>query len=131
MIGFGHPIAATADVTTSETTTSTSYTDLSTVGPAVTLTPGRTTDQMIVVSADGFTNSANNTAHASVAIAGAAASDVNAWSVSAGSVSAGNRGSAATLSTSVANGSTHTMKYRVTAGTGTFGNRRISAFTLL
>lgn len=126
----GNPTTATADVTTSETTTSATYTDLATVGPAVTLTPGRTTDQMIFVSARIANNTGGQDSYISPAIAGAAASDVDAflWAVAAANYF--ERGSSHTLASSVANASTHTAKYRVAGGTGTFVNRRISAFTL-
>ena len=122
-------VSSTADVATSETTTSTTYTDLATSGPAITLTPGRTTDQMIFVTSRGSNNTASNGWIMSPAIAGAAASDTNAL-IGAGAAGAEFRFSAATLAASVANGSTHTAKYRVTGNTGTFLDRRISAFTL-
>ena len=124
------PTRSTQDVTTSETTTSVSYTDLATVGPAVTLTPGRTTDQIIFVSARIANNTGGQDSYISPAIAGAAASDVDAfvWAVAAANYF--QRGSSHTLAASVADGSTHTAKYRVAGGTGTFVNRRISAFTL-
>jgi hypothetical protein len=116
--------SATADVTTAETTSSTSYTDLTTSGPAVTITPGRTTDQMILIKSD-ISNSASDRTFMSVAIAGAAAVDANAIQ-SSGTTGYGGH----ILTTAVANGSTHTAKYKVNSGTGTFVNRRISAFTL-
>ena len=121
--------SATADVTTSETTTSTSYTDLATVGPAVTITPGRTTDQVLMYGAL-MRLSVGGELYSSPAIAGAAASDVNAFIATSANANEPYRGSAHAFPTSVANGSTHTLKYRVSAGTGTFIDRRISAFTL-
>ena len=119
--------SATASVTTSETTTSVTYTDLATVGPAVTLTPARTTDQLLFYSAK--ISSAGDRTHISPSIAGAAADDANdaQQSDAAGVVITTSNH---TLTTAVANGSTHTLKYRVNAGTGGFADRRISAFTL-
>ncbi len=54
------PTRSTQDVATSETTTSTTYTDLATSGPAVTITPGRTTDQWISVSYVGGNTTAGD-----------------------------------------------------------------------
>ena len=130
MIGVGAPIAATAGVATGETTTSTSYTDLATVGPAITLSPGRTTDQLILHAANCRTSALGDSVAHSVAIAGAAASDADAHQHTSSTADAVVRASVHILALSVANGSTHTMKYRVGAGTGTFTERRISAFTL-
>lgn len=113
---------STLDVTTSETTTSTSFTDLATSGPAVTLSPGATVDHLILIRAR--LSSTSDAAFASVAIAGAAAADVDAIvHQSTALLQAGSHVYAA----DVASGSTHTMKYRVGGGTGTFLNRRISA----
>lgn len=119
--------SATQDVTTSETTTSTSYTNLATTGPAVTLSPGSSTTQIILVSATQALNggAGGDTTYASVSIAGAAASDNDA-----GQAGGGNNQTRPILASGVGNGSTHTMKYRVTAGTGTFSKRRLIAFTI-
>lgn len=124
--------SGTQTVTTSETTTSTSYTDLATSGPAVTLSPGSSTTQVITVMS-GTQNSdgtVTTKSYASVAIAGAAASDNDAAIGSFGGSGNGETQSKATLASGVASGSTHTMKYKVNAGTGTFDQRRIIAFTI-
>jgi hypothetical protein len=120
------PTRSTQDVATSETTTSTSYTDLATSGPAVTITPGRATDQIIVVSARSQ-NSGADQSLMSPAIAGAAAQDVDAASIGS-TVFLGT--ARPTLAASVASGSTHTAKYKVGGGTGTWDRRRLAAFTL-
>lgn len=122
-------IRATADVTTTETTTSTSYTDLATAGPAITLTPGRATDQIILFGARLRNNGANGVSAMSIAIAGAGASDADALTQN-GAANVYLRASAHILATSVASGSTHTAKYKVDANTGEWANRRVSAFTL-
>lgn len=123
-----NPTRSTEDVTTSETTTSTSYTDLATVGPDPTLSPGRATDQIILFGARLGNNNAATYSLMSVAIAGAAAADVDAIE----SISGNNnqKQSGHILPTSVADASTHTAKYRVTGNTGAYSNRRVSAFTL-
>lgn len=112
-------------VATSETTTSTSFTDLSTSGPAVTLTPGVTVDHLILIRAR--LSSSSDAAHASVAIAGAAAADGDAIAnLNTALIQVGGH----VYAPDVPSGSTHTMKYRVGAGTGTFLNRTISAVTM-
>lgn len=70
---------AVHEIATAQTTTSTTYTDLATVGPTVTLTTG--TKALIMFGADHGNNTANHAAWTSVAVSGAttlAASD--AWS---------------------------------------------------
>lgn len=117
--------AATAQVATSETTTSTSYTALATAGPAVTVTTG--VRAVVIVHGD-CSNSGTGSARMSYAISGAtstAASDIKGLSVS-GAASAGVLSSAISLETGLTPGSnTFTAQYRVSASTGTFGNRRI------
>lgn len=122
--------SSTADVATSETTTSTTYTDLATVGPAVTITPGRAADQIIHIMAAQFIASGIGLPLTSVAIAGAAAADADATMGPSNEVGSRSRFGVTILAAAVANGSTHTAKYRVTGGTGTFLNRRIIAYTI-
>jgi len=115
-----------------DTTTSTTYTDLSSsVGPTVTLTTG--TSVIVVVTAQMFNN--NGPAAMNMmgfAVSGAttlAASDLTAvWSDTYATAPAGNynRMSAVSLVTGLIAGSnTFTAKYRVSSGTGTFGDRSI------
>jgi hypothetical protein len=70
-------VGARETITTSETTTSTSYTDLATVGPTVTVTTGQLA---LVIWGAQLTNNTNNTsARVSVDVSGAstiAADDV-------------------------------------------------------
>lgn len=116
-----------ASVTTGETTTSTTYTDLATAGPAVTLSPGSARNHLIWFHAWAGINAAPGQAFMSVAIAGAAASDNDAaltldvlkHSVSNSIYAAG-----------VADGAPHTAKYRVSQGIGTWEYRRIVASTI-
>ena len=120
--------SSTADVVTDETTTSTSYTDLATSGPAVTLTPGVTATHLLLVAAEIRNQTDGQFCYASVAIAGAAASDNDA-------IDNGDDGrnmcSKQTLATSQASGATHTMKYKVQSSTGNFTYRRIIGVVLL
>ncbi|HYE59335.1 MAG TPA: hypothetical protein VD948_12560 [Rhodothermales bacterium] len=121
---------STQDVATSETTTSTSYTDLATSGPAITLSPGGATDQILVYSAEMSSGTVNGQCHASPAIAGSGASDADMVLASSPAAGVPYRASAHAFPTSVANGSTHTLKYKVNVGTGTFVRRRMSGHTL-
>ena len=121
----GGVTSGTADVTTTETTTSTTYTDLPTVGPAVTLSPGATQNHLIEVNAHLGHNAAGGEAWASVAIAGAAAVDVDAAKRRNDSTSQQETHHRVTRAASVVSGSTHTMKYRASAATASFLNRRI------
>ena len=113
--------AQTADVATQETTTSTSYTDLATGGPAVTLSPGVTQDQRLDVAGSIANGSAAAYSYMSIAIAAAAAADGDSARHAITTLLVSSRG---TLATAVASGGVHTAKYRVTANTGTYAERR-------
>ena len=132
------PVATsgTASVATLEATTSTSYTNLATTGPAVTLSPGRTTDQVILFEVMATNNTLGAATLASVAIAGATATNGDALQLRQEVASDIETMFGHILAASVADGSTHTVKYRVNTGTGTYGQdvatkgRRITAYTL-
>src|SRR5262245_13730802 len=110
-----------ADVAATQTTSSTSYTDLATPGPSVTFAPGLTTDQFVTVIAD-VANSGANVSLLAPSLAGTAAQDTNA---------ATNQGtsfvtvSKRTGAGNQVHGATHTVKYRAAAGTASFAGRRI------
>lgn len=119
------PTGATVNV--GETTASTSYTDLFTPGPAVTVTIGATGKALVAIYTSAA-NTTNNYALASYAVSGAtvvAGSDLS-------SVQHGNsvaiRAGATLLHTGLnAGANTFTMKYRKDAGAGVadFTGRRI------
>jgi hypothetical protein len=126
-------IASTVDVTTNQSTTSTSYADLATVGPAVSLVLASGQKALINVSARAV-HSAGGTQAAvgSFAVSGAAtiaAADVDGFETNALTTTTNSR---ATIFTAGATGTfTFTMKYKViNGGTGSFFNRRISAVAL-
>ncbi|OII61219.1 hypothetical protein BJP40_06745 [Streptomyces sp. CC53] len=119
-------VPTTATVATSESTTSTSYTDLSTAGPAVTVTTG--TRALVFISADAQNDAAGSDALYSYAVSGsttvAAADSFGSFLESSGSRR--HRWTVASMQTGLTAGSnTFTMKYRVSANTGTFQNRNI------
>lgn len=120
----------TAAVDTSQTTTSTSYTDLATAGPAVTLTTG--TKAWVTLSAGIFQNSDIFESLMSFAVSGAttrAAADDDALSAIPSANGDGVQASFTMLVTGLTAGSNvFTAKYRVLGGTGTFRNRKISVF---
>lgn len=120
------PVAAS--IATLQTTASTTYTDLATTGPAVTLTTG--TSALVTITAYMSTNTAGDGAAAATAVSGAttsAAADVTSMTV--GNFSAGQayQYSATNLITGLTAGSnTFTMKYKaITGGTASFQNRQI------
>lgn len=116
-----------ATVATSQTTTSTAYGDLTTVGPQVTSNTGTIAACLFIAEVSNTgTNSATNV---SVAVSGAtsiAASD--AWRTVLDGVTAGNANRVAGfhLFTGLNPGSnTFTMKYKIGTGTGTFAFREL------
>ena len=123
---------ASATVGTNQTTTSTSYTDLATVGPSVTLTTG--TKALVIISTYIQTAASNRDSYASWDVSGAstvAASDT--WAILVWGSNSGVQISAsrAHLITGLTAGSnTFTMKYRVSVGTGSFSQRTITVLDL-
>lgn len=116
-----------AEVTTSETTTSTAYTDLATSGPAVTVTTG--TVAMVSLRGEIFNSAAGNASIMSFAISGATTSAAaDAKSVYVKGTAAFGIGGVFRATGLTAGSNTFTAKYRVDAGTGTFVNRQIIAW---
>lgn len=120
----------TNTVVTSQGTASTSYVNLATVGPQVTVTTGTIA---VVLFTAGVQNTATNSAtNTSVAVSGAtsiAASD--AWRTVLDGVSASqvNRVTGFHVFTGLTAGSnTFTMQYKVGSGSGTWDNREICVF---
>jgi hypothetical protein len=127
------PASATATVATSETTTSESYTDLTTAGPAVTLTTG--TKVLVIVSCEGSTGTANRGASMDFAISGATSRSANAntslFLKPASQHSIILAASRANLLTVTAGSNTFTAKYAIiNDGTATFANRSIIVIDL-
>ena len=123
------PGSASATVATEQSTTSTSFTDLTTAGPAITITTG--TKGLVIVTSQ-LNAGGNRTAVAGYAVSGAttiAASDTTAVQLSeqSGSVTIQGRSSAVSRLTTLSAGSnTFTMKYRSVSGDNVhFKNREI------
>jgi len=123
-------------VATSETTTSTTYTDLTTSGPAVTITTG--TKVLIGYGAAISNNTASDGAGISFAVSGAttsAAADSATRGLTAtitsGTLNTDRLGRVDMFTGLTAGSNTFTLKYRATlGGTATFGNRFIWAMAL-
>jgi hypothetical protein len=127
------PANAVDRVATSQTTSSTTYTDLTTAGPAVTVTTG--TKALVIVTGNINCNSTNDRPFMSFEVSGAttiAASDINA---AIANVYNNNfksfRFSAATVVTLTAGSNTFTAKYRGDSGAiFTFLDREIFVMNL-
>lgn len=115
-----------ATVATSQSTTSTTYTDLSTAGPSVTITTG--TSALCFISAQCSQATANVMCRVSVAVSGAttiAAGDGSEW------ISDGNPADQPIsytrlqpfVGTLTAGSNTFTLKYRTGSSTATFAER--------
>lgn len=119
--------AETNEVLTSQTTTSTSFTDLTTSGPSVTVTVQ--SRAMIFVSARVFNNTAGEICLVGVDISGAStvsAADNRALLYESGAANDNLMATWNYMHTGLSAGSTtFKLEYRVTGGTGTFSNRRI------
>lgn len=119
---------SSAAVNTLETTTSTSYTDLTTVGPSVTLVTGTTA---IVALSAGMRHSVADVAYMGVAVSGAstiAAADTQAAEVVGTSTITGALIFKITGLTAGSN--TFKARYRTPSGTATYQNRNITVWAL-
>ncbi len=126
------PSNSAATVATAQTTSSTSYADLATVGPSVTMTTG--TKALVIVSAAIDNNTIGGQAITSAAVSGAttlAASDTRALINRTSTANYTMAASYSILLTGLTAGSnTFTMKYRVAAGTGAFQDRTITVIDM-
>ena len=118
---------AQSNIITRETTTSPAYTDLTTIGPRVTV---NTSSRALVMFAASLDNSsATSASKVSVAVSGAttiAADD--RWCLDRDSATAASIwriGAAHLFDTLTAGSNTFTMKYAATSNTGGFANREL------
>lgn len=118
-----------AVVATQETTTSTSYTDLATVGPEVTHVVPASGEVKVTIRCGASNGNSNAYAFASVALSGGntvAASDDFCWSNRDDGTTSYIETAQVLVLTGLTPGSTtFTMKYKVNAGTGTYYRRAI------
>jgi hypothetical protein len=124
--------ATTAFVTTSETTTSTTYADLTTTTDTVTVTIGSTGKALVVVSGLLQNTTAGGYAYIGYAVSGAstvAANDNMAIAIqtaASNGYATAQHGGTFLVTGLTAGSTTFKMKYRVSTGTGTFQYRRIA-----
>jgi len=128
---------ATSNVATSQATSSTSYTDLATTGPEVTVRPGASGAVLVGLSCFGSHASASQGAYMSFAVSGGktqAASDASMVSSTQvnGQTTIGDTKGRAVLVTGITPGvsTTFTSKYRSTSGSATFAGRDLWALPL-
>lgn len=125
-------VPSTASIATVQSTTSTSYTDLATVGPAVTVTTG--TIALVWFAAAMANSTGDAQCNASVAVSGAssvAANDV--WALTSDGVTAGNYiryGTMHAFTGLTAGSNTFTMKYRAGSSTANYQRREILVLPL-
>jgi hypothetical protein len=122
---LGERFAAGDNVDTVETTVSTTYTNLATNGPVVTVTSG--TAMLVLINAQQENNTANQPSRTSFEHTGATVSAATDSRAIITQNAAGNVISAArcALQGVTAGSNTVRMQYRVGANTGTFAFRRI------
>lgn len=119
----------TDTVGTSQATASTTYVNLATTGPTVTITTG--TRALVILGCSASNNIVGNAARMTIDLSGAttsAASDTNSYMITSGNASDAYQGSWATLYDPINAGSNvFQAKYRaVTAGSASFSNRVVS-----
>lgn len=114
-------------VSTSETTTSTSYGNLTTSGPSVTCTTS--TKALVIVSAQAANNTGGNSSYMSWKVTGATtAASADTWALEfrdAGTTGLMNASRAHLEASLTAGSNVFTAEYRVSGGTGTFQRRHI------
>ena len=123
---------ASATVDTGQTTSSTSFTDLATAGPAVTLTTG--TRALVIMQARIYNTSTGGYVSMGTTISGAttlAATDEKSLTFYSASNAPISQASAGFLLSGLTAGSnTFTAKYKTTAGTGTWLYRNIAVIDM-
>lgn len=127
-----NPTTAAATVAAGQTTTSTSYTDLTTVGPSVTITTG--TKALVFITSNIDNQSNNGQGHIGFAVSGAttvAASDDQALHYYSNGALALQYGAAYYVSGLTAGSNTFTLKYKSGNGsTQYFARRQLTVMDL-
>lgn len=125
-------VPSTQEVSTNESTASTSYTDLATVGPSVTVTTG--TSAIVWFNSQVVNTSANVQTFATVQVSGATTITADdSWSICQDGAPASQFwgfGTTTMFTTLNSGVNTFTMKYRVSAGTASYRRRNIIVLPL-
>lgn len=122
-------LLSAATVTTSESTTSTSFTDLATPGPAVTVTTGTTA--LVILTANLYNNGTSQDADMGFAVSGAStvaaagSASLEATTGASGAVVRYTASAVFPVTGLTAGSNTFTAKYKATGGTSFFANRSI------
>ena len=119
--------SATSTVATAQTTTSTTYADLATVGPSVTLT-STGTQALVLITFQGDNSTPANGGAASILVSGAttiAPNDDRALGHNLGASGFGFYSGTFIPLTINPGTNTYKMQYRVAGTTGTFGRRKL------
>ena len=120
-------------IATAQTTTSTDFTDLTTVGPQITCTTGT---QCIYFMSSRISNSSSSTESSRVSIEISGATDKaadNSRELTVAGITNGQQFKVGQMTFEdglTAGSNTFTMKYRVTGGTGTFAERHLVIISL-
>jgi hypothetical protein len=127
------PANGTATVATLETTTSTSYTALTTAGPAVTLTTG--TKALVIITADMRVGTSNAISTMSYGVSGATTITVGdttalTFKQTGTDTSQSIRASCASVPTLTAGSNVFTALYKTGSGTASFFNRDMFVINL-
>jgi hypothetical protein len=125
-------MCASQNIGTNETTTSVNYTDLATIGPAVTTVTGNSAIIFLKAGLENTGISASSFMGFEVTGASSlAASDTSAINIAGTAQNTRFRmGSAYMLNSLTAGTNTFTAKYKVGAGTGSFNQRQLAVFPL-
>lgn len=127
-------IAQSAHVATSETTTSTTYVDLATVGPSVTVDTGDRTSVLLIFGQLTQNNTANSGGRSTVVVSGATTiTAADNWFAGLISATANAHGVPCCVYSVAVNAGSNTfkMQYRAnTSGTATFLNRSLAVMIL-
>lgn len=122
-------VFATDGVDTFQSTTSTSYTDLATVGPSVTLTTG--TKALVIVTSRISCAAVNDTGYVSFAVSGATSvSAIDAFAMRYAVNYALKASNAYVIAGLTAGTNTFTLKYKTGSGTSYFDTRQIIVVNL-
>lgn len=126
---LGAGAAAQSFISTEESTTSTTYVDLTTTGPQVTVDVGASGKVLVMAGARIRSGTADQGGFASVALSGgntSAATDDRAVGLRAGVANQSQRASFVEMMEGLAAGSTtFTVRYRSTTDTASFANREL------
>lgn len=123
----GFPATTDAEVTTLESTSSTTYTDLTTAGPAVTMTPPASGKVKVHLYANLYHTGGSDTAYMAVALSGGnTAAAANAQAISNAGTLPRRQGATFLFTGLAAASTTFTAKYRAGVGASAqFQDRQI------